>query len=144
MTGRNYMNIFSNMRRTIIRIIIRQSPNKSTIQLIYEYNYFQSLDTGSILPLQGVCDPVTGNTPLMYAAMENKVAMVVMTVMMVMVVVVGVVLLLMMMKGPSSVCFCFTSDLFIFLFNFSFSSQLIFTFFTFYGTTQYYWPSGLH
>ena len=26
----------------------------------------------------------------------------------------------------------------------SFSSQLIFTFFTFYGTTQYYWPSGLH
>ena len=82
MTGRNYMNIFSNMRRTIIRIIIRQSPNKSTIQLIYEYNYFQSLDTGSILPLQGVCDPVTGNTPLMYAAMENKVAMVVMMVMM--------------------------------------------------------------
>ena len=116
MTGRNYMNIFSNMRRTIIRIIIRQSPNKSTIQLMYEYNYFQSLDTGSILPLQGVCDPVTGNTPLMYAAMENKVAMVVMMVMMGLV---GVVLLLMMMKGPSSVCFCFTSDLFIFLFNFS-------------------------
>ena len=23
-------------------------------------------------PLKDVCDPVTGNTPLMYAAMENK------------------------------------------------------------------------
>ena len=44
---------------------------------------FQSLDAGSLLPLQGVCDPVTGNTPLMYAAMENKV-MVMMMVMMTM------------------------------------------------------------
>lgn len=28
-------------------------------------------DTGPT-PLKDVCDPVTGNTPLMYAAMENK------------------------------------------------------------------------
>ena len=48
---------------------------------------FQSLDAGSILPLQGVCDPVTGNTPLMYAAMENKVTTVMMVVIMLMVMV---------------------------------------------------------
>ena len=33
------------------------------------------------MPLQGVCDPVTGNTPLMYAAMENKVIMLIMVMM---------------------------------------------------------------
>ena len=45
--------------------------------MILKIPIFQSLDSGSILPLQGVCDPVTGNTPLMYAAMENKVRMMV-------------------------------------------------------------------
>ena len=51
------------------------TPNQK-LYLKHKFSIFQSLDAGSILPLQGVCDPVTGNTPLMYAAMENKVMMV--------------------------------------------------------------------
>ena len=57
-------------RYNIVLIMLRQ---KTVIVILDVYTvHFQSLDAGTILPLQGVCDPVTGNTPLMYAAMENK------------------------------------------------------------------------
>ena len=57
-------------RYNMVLIMLRQT----TVIVILDntHFHFQSLDAGTILPLQGVCDPVTGNTPLMYAAMENK------------------------------------------------------------------------
>ena len=51
------------------------------------------------MPLQGVCDPVTGNTPLMYAAMENKVIMLIMVMMMVMMVMMVMMTVMMLTRS---------------------------------------------
>ena len=57
-------------RYNIVLVMLRQKRVIGILDICTVH--FQSLDAGTILPLQGVCDPVTGNTPLMYAAMENK------------------------------------------------------------------------